>query len=50
VLADAEAIVNEAAPDVVAELESEQPTKSSWWRRGKKRRGDDGEDFRLSSR
>jgi hypothetical protein len=50
VLADAEAIVNHAAPDVVAELESKQEKKSAWWRRGKKRRGDDGDDFRLSNR
>jgi len=48
VLADAEAIVDEAELSVVADLDSQQP-KRSWWRR--RRRGpDDGDEFRLSNR
>ena len=49
VLADAEAIVADATPSVVRELESE---RTPWWRRFRRRRGgpDDGDDFRLSSR
>jgi hypothetical protein len=49
VLADAEHIVEEAEPDVIADLDHEPRTKRPWWRRW--RRGpDDGDDFRLSSR
>jgi hypothetical protein len=49
VLADAEAIVADAAPSVIHDLESE---RTPWWRRFRRRRGgpDEGEDFRLSSR
>jgi hypothetical protein len=49
VLADAEAIVADAEPEVVRELESE---RTPWWRRLRRRRGgpDAGEDFRLSNR
>jgi hypothetical protein len=48
VLADAEAIVNAAAPDVIAELDRTSRRKRPWWRRRKG--GDDGDDFRLSNR
>ena len=51
VLADAEQIVDDAEPDVIADLDQQQgkSSKQSWWRR--RRRGpDDGDDFRLSSR
>jgi len=49
VLADAEEIVNEAAPEVVAELEAEAPARRGWrfWR---KRPPSGGDDFRLSQR
>jgi hypothetical protein len=49
VLADAEAIVNDAVPSVVHDLDEEQ---RPWWRRlgRRRRRSDDGDDFRLSSR
>jgi len=53
VLADAEAIVDEAAPAVLAELPR---PRRRWWpfrSRSADRRGgrpDDGDDFRLSSR
>ena len=50
VLADAEAIVDHAIPQVVAEIDRE---RTPWWRRRRRRGhrgdGDDG-DFRLSSR
>ena len=49
VLADAEAIVNDAAPSVVADLDKSTRARQPWWRR-KKRGGDDGDDFRLSNR
>jgi len=50
VLADAEAIVDDAIPDVVAEIDRQ---RRPWWRRLRRRpRGDDddGDDFRLSNR
>jgi len=48
VLDDAEDIVNAALPAVVDDLDRE---RKPWWRRlGRRRRGDDGEDFRLSNR
>jgi len=48
VLDDAEDIVNAAIPAVIDDLDRE---RKPWWRRlGRRRRGDDGEDFRLSSR
>jgi hypothetical protein len=48
VLDDAEDIVNAAIPAVVEDLDRE---RRPWWRRlGRRRRGDDGEDFRLSNR
>ena len=48
VLDDAEDIVNAAMPDVIEDLDRE---RKPWWRRlGRRRKGDDGEDFRLSSR
>jgi hypothetical protein len=50
VLADAEHIVEEAEPDVIAEVDGER-AKQPWWRRRRSRRGrDDGDDFRLSDR
>ena len=45
VLADAEAIVNQAAPDIVAELDRSEAQRKPWWRRRRKRGGDDGDDF-----
>ena len=48
VLADAEAIVNNAAPAVIAELDHERAPAKPWWRRKKGRAGND--DFGLSSR
>ena len=50
VLADAEAIVNQAAPDIVAELDRSEARRKPWWKRRRKRGGDDGDDFRLSDR
>jgi hypothetical protein len=48
VLDDAEDIVNAAMPTVLDELDRE---RKPWWRRlGRRRKGDDGDDFRLSSR
>jgi hypothetical protein len=49
VLADAEAIVADATPEVIEDLDRE---RLPWWRRLLRRRdrGDDGEDFRLSNR
>src|SRR2546423_2049956 len=51
VLADAEAIVDHAVPEVVAEIDRE---RTPWWRRRRRRGGhgdgDDGGDFRLSNR
>lgn len=49
VLADAEAVVADAAPEVIRGLDRES---LPWWRRWLRRRdrGDDGEDFHLSSR
>jgi hypothetical protein len=49
VLADAEAIVDDAVPTVVEDLDRE---RTPWWRRlGRgRRRPDDGDDFRLSNR
>ncbi len=49
VLDDAEAIIAAAAPEVIAELDGPSAKKAPWWRR-RKGRGDDGDDFRLSSR
>jgi hypothetical protein len=49
VLADAEAVVSDAAPEVIRELDRESVP---WWRRLLRRRksGDDDEGFHLSSR
>ena len=48
VLDDAEDIVNAAMPTVLDDLDRD---RKPWWRRlGRRRKGDDGEDFRLSSR
>jgi len=48
VLDDAEDIVNAAIPAVLHELDRD---RKPWWRRlGRRRRGDDGDDFRLSNR
>jgi hypothetical protein len=48
VLDDAEDIVNAAIPAVVDDLDRE---RKPWWRRlGRRHKGGDGEDFRLSSR
>ena len=51
VLADAEAIVEHAAPDALRELDEADAKKSRgrWWSR-RKRPPDDGDDFRLSNR
>jgi hypothetical protein len=48
VLADAEAIVASAIPDVVADIDRE---RTPWWKRLLRRRRDGGdESFRLSNR
>jgi hypothetical protein len=47
VLAEAETIVNDAAPSVVADLDKKS-ARRSWWSR--KKRGEDGDDFNLSNR
>ena len=47
VLADAEAIVNAAEPEVIAQTDSKRPR---WWRRRRRGGPDDGEEFRLSNR
>jgi len=48
VLDDAEDIVNAAIPTVIEDLDRE---RKPWWRRlGRRRKGDEGEGFRLSSR
>jgi len=49
VLADAEAIVADAEPEVIREIDEE---RRPWWRRLLRRSGGggDGDDFRLSSR
>jgi hypothetical protein len=49
VLADAEQIVGDAEASVVEDLDR-QRGKRPWWRRLRRGRGDDGEDFRLSDR
>jgi hypothetical protein len=55
VLADAEAIVADAVPAVVSEIDRIDRERTPWWRRLLRRpRGrderDDGDDFRLSNR
>jgi hypothetical protein len=48
VLDDAEDIVNAAMPGVLDDLDRD---RTPWWRRlGRRRKGDDGDDFRLSHR
>ncbi len=47
VLADAEAIVNAAEPEVIAQMDSKRPR---WWRRRRRGGPDDGDEFRLSNR
>jgi hypothetical protein len=48
VLDDAEDIVNAAIPAVLDDIDRE---RKPWWRRlGRRRKGDDGDDFRLSNR
>ena len=48
VLDDAEDIVNAAIPAVLDDLDRE---RKPWWRRlGRRRKGDDGDDFGLSNR
>jgi hypothetical protein len=49
VLEEAEQIVDAAESSVIADLEAQQG-KQSWWRRRRKGRGDDGDEFRLSNR
>lgn len=48
VLAEAEEVVEQAEPAVIADIDS-QRRKQPWWRR-RRRRPDDGDDFRLSDR
>lgn len=53
VLADAESIVNAAAPEIVADLDHARDERRPWWKRRPKRGGDrddDGDDLGLSSR
>jgi hypothetical protein len=47
VLADAEAIVADAEPEVIGELDSK---RRPWWRRFRRGGEDDGGDFHLSNR
>jgi hypothetical protein len=48
-LDDAERIVDEAEPEVLRELDGARPRTRRWpWPR--RRRGDNGDDFRLSNR
>ena len=49
VLADAEAIVADAEPEVIREIDEQ---RRPWWRRLLRRTGggDEGDDFRLSNR
>ena len=51
VLADAEAIVEDAEPDAVRAVEESERNagKRGWWRFGR-RRPNEGDDFRLSDR
>lgn len=50
-LDDAERIVDEAEPDVLRALEAESSGGRKWWQlRKRRKRPDDGEDWRLSSR
>jgi hypothetical protein len=48
VLAEAEDVVEQAEPAVIADTDS-QRRKQPWWRR-RRHRPDDGDDFRLSDR
>ena len=50
VLAEAEAIVEHAEPEVVRDLEASGPGTRRWWQRKKRPPGDDGDGFRLSDR
>jgi hypothetical protein len=49
VLRDAEEIVNDAAPDILADLDGRPPKGSRGWKFWKRRPPDDG-DFHLSQR
>ena len=49
VLADAEAIVEEAEPEVIRDLEGSGTERRRWWQRTKRRPPDD-DGFRLSNR
>lgn len=47
ILAEADAIVNDAGPEVLADVEAER-RKTPWWQFWKRRGG--GDEFRLSNR
>ena len=49
VLADAEAIVEAAEPEALAEVDNAPKSRRHWWQR-RPADPDDGEDFRLSNR
>jgi hypothetical protein len=49
VLADAEAIVEAAEPEALAEIDGPPKRRRRWWQR-RSADPDDGDDFRLSSR
>ncbi len=50
VLADAEAIVEHAAPEVIRDLEGSQTRRRRWWQTKKRPPPDGGDGFRLSNR
>jgi hypothetical protein len=52
ILDEADAIVTEAGPGILAEVEAERSSRKWWqvWRRPPKDGGDDGGEFRLSNR
>jgi hypothetical protein len=51
ILDEADAIVNEAGPAILAEVEAEREASRKWWQVWKRGRPpEDGGDFRLSSR
>jgi hypothetical protein len=47
---DAEMILDAAEPAVLADLEGRGRSGRKWWRRGKRSRPDDGDDWHLSNR
>lgn len=50
VLADAEAIVEQAEPEMICDLEGSKIGRRRWWQRRKRLPPDDGNGFRLGNR